>query len=94
MIGKYVIIRTYSAGVHAGVLKSVDGKVVVLTDSRRIWRWAGAKTLSELAKFGPKLPEECKFATPLDQIMLTEAVEIIPCTTKGEASIRRVSEWK
>ena len=49
MIGKHVIVRTYSAGVHAGILKSRDGKEAVLTDARRIWYWDGAATLSQLA---------------------------------------------
>jgi hypothetical protein len=35
--GKYVIVRTYSAGVFAGNLQSRDGKEVVLTDARRLW---------------------------------------------------------
>ena len=36
-IGKYVIIRTYSAGVHVGTLVSQNGKEVMLKDTRRIW---------------------------------------------------------
>lgn len=46
--GKYVIVRTYSAGVFAGNLKSRNGKEVELTDARRIWRWAGAASLLSL----------------------------------------------
>ena len=46
------IIRTYSAGVHVGTLKSHDGTTVVLTDASRIWRWRGANTLHELALHG------------------------------------------
>ena len=39
MIGKYVIVRTYSAGVFAGTLKIKDGKEVELIDARRLWLW-------------------------------------------------------
>ena len=33
---KYVLIRTYSAGVHVGELVSRKGKEVVLANTRRI----------------------------------------------------------
>ena len=42
LIGKHVIVRTYSAGVHAGILAARDGKEVLLTNSRRIWSWEPA----------------------------------------------------
>jgi hypothetical protein len=91
---KYVIIRTYSAGVHAGYLKSRDGKEVELTDARRIWYWDGAATLSQLAKDGVSKPDNCKFPEKIDSIILTEAIEIIPCTEKARASIESVKPWK
>jgi hypothetical protein len=93
MIGKYCVVRTYSAGVHAGILESKDGKEVVLRDSRRIWYWAGAASLSELAGRGTSNPIECKFPAPVDAILLTEAIEIIPCTDEAEKSIRGVPVW-
>ena len=49
---KYVIVRTYSAGVHAGTLVSQKGKEVVLMNTRRIWYWKGAASLSEMAVSG------------------------------------------
>lgn len=93
MIGKYVICRTDSAGVFAGVLKSRDGKEAVLTDARRIWYWDGAASLSQLAMEGTKKPENCKFPCAVDEVLLTEAIEIIPCTEAAEKSIRGVPVW-
>ena len=90
----YVIIRTYSAGVHAGYLKSRNGKEVVLTDSRRIWYWDGAASLSQMAVDGVSKPENCKFAVVLPEIILTEAIEIISCTKKAKLCIEAVKEWK
>jgi hypothetical protein len=90
---EYVIIRTYSAGVHAGTLKSREGKEVVLENSRRLWYWEGAASLSGLAVHGVSKPEKCKFPAPLKKITLTEAVEIIPCTPKAKKSIEGVPEW-
>lgn len=74
---KPVIVRTYSAGVHFGYLKSHDGKVVELERSRRIWRWFGAWTLSEIATTGLD-KDRSKVASPVS-IILTEAIEIIDC---------------
>ncbi len=90
---KYVIVRTYSAGVHAGVLERRDGREVELSDSRRIWYWDGAATLSELAMKGPGKPRTCKFPAPVDRIVLTEAIEIIDVTPEAEAAIRGVHVW-
>jgi hypothetical protein len=91
---EYVIIRCINAGVHAGYLKSRNGKEVVLLNSRRIWFWKGAASLSELAMSGPAQPKECKFTVPVNEITLTEAIEIIPCSQKGKESIEGVWLWK
>lgn len=92
--GDYVVVRTYSAGVHAGYLKSRDGKEVVLTNVRRLWYWDGAASLSQLAGTGITKPDDCKFPAPIAEIILTEAVEIIPCTEKAQEIIESVKEWK
>ena len=83
MIGKDVLVRTYSAGVHVGTLQSRAGKEVVLTNARRIWYWDGAATLSQLAIDGTSKPENCKFPAAVPEILLTEAIEIIPITDKA-----------
>lgn len=77
MIGQFVIVRTYSAGVHFGYLKSQNGKEVVLTDSRRVHYWEGAASLSQMAVDGIKKPKSSRVAKVLPEIMLTEAIEII-----------------
>jgi len=90
----YVIIRTCSAGVHAGELVKHNGKEVELADSRRIWKWSGAMTLSEMAMNGVTDPNNCKFGCPVTKIVLTEAIEIITCTDKAQSIIKGVPEWK
>lgn len=90
----YVIVRTYSAGVHAGYLESRDGKEVTLKNSRRLWYWDGAASLSQLAVDGVSKPENCKFAVTLPLLILTEAIEIIPCTEKAKVCIEGIKEWK
>lgn len=91
---KYVIVRTYSAGVFAGNLKSRNGKEVELTDARRIWYWDGAASLSELAVRGTSAPQNCKFPVAVPLVVLTEAIEILDTTPEAEASIKAVPEWK
>jgi len=92
--GQYVIVRTYSAGVFAGTLESRDGKEVVLTEARRIWYWAGAASLSQLAMEGTSKPRECKFPTPVTRVTLTEVIEILEVTPEAQKSIEGVPVWK
>lgn len=90
---EYVIVRTYSAGVFAGYLDSRDGKEVTLLSARRLWRWAGAASLSELAVSGVKLPAECKFPVAVPRVVLTEAIEILDVTDAAKESIDAVPVW-
>jgi len=89
----YVIVRTHSAGVFAGYLKSRVGKEVVLTDARRLWQWYGAASLSQLAMEGTSDPKNCKFPCTVQKITLTEAIEIIPTTLAAKESIIAVPVW-
>lgn len=86
----YCIVRTYSAGVWAGYvdLKKVD-KQMVVKDARRLWRWWSEFTLSALATTGMKegKEKENKYAMPVDEVFLTEVIELIPCTKKSQEQI-------
>ena len=74
----YVIIRTVNAGVFAGTLvKRVGSEEVHLKNARRIWYWEGAASLSELAVTGTSKPLMCKFPVPIENIILTQVIEII-----------------
>ena len=75
--GSFVLIRTYSAGVHFGTLVERNGKEVHLSNARRLWSWSGALSLSEIAMKGIDL-KNSKVSVPVDEIILTEAIEIIP----------------
>ena len=93
-LGKYVIVRTYSAGVFAGNLEFQKKQRVVLTNARRLWYWDGAATLSQLAMTGTEAPHNCKFPTPVGRIELLEAIEIIETTDAARKSIQEVPVWK
>jgi hypothetical protein len=90
---RYVIVRTYSAGVFAGLLESRKGQEVVLRDARRIWYWSGAASLSELALRGTCKPGECKFPAPVPRVELLQAIEILDVTPEARKSIEEVPEW-
>jgi hypothetical protein len=94
MIGKYVIVRTYSAGCFAGTLERREGKEVEMKDARRLWYWNGAASLSQLAQSGTTSPNTCKFPEPVSAIVLTEAIEILAVTPKAQAIIESVPVWK
>lgn len=91
---KYVIVRTYSAGVFAGELESQNGQEVVLRNARRIWYWAGAASLSQLAMEGTSNPKDCKFPCPVDRVQLLQAIEILDTTEKAKSSIQGVPTWE
>ncbi len=94
MFDKKCIIRTSDAGVHFGTLKSKTGNEVELSNSIRIWYWAGACSLSQLAMEGTKQPADCKFTVPVDTITILGVIEIIPCTDAAIESIEGVKSWK
>lgn len=91
---EWYIIRTYSAGVHFGNIVRREGKEVELTNARRIWSWAGAASLSQMAVDGVSNPSGCKFSVRVGSIVLTEAIEIIQCTEKAAKNLNEVPEWK
>ena len=93
-VSTYSLIRTYSAGVHFGIVTKRDGKEVYLKNARRIWYWSGAASLSQMAVDGVSNPKDCKFSVAVSTIILTEAIEIIPCTEKAAQCILKVPEWK
>ena len=91
-----VIIRTYSAGVHYGTLvseeKSEGGYHVVLENSRRVWKWSGANSLSELATLGTSNPTDCQFSLQVRKIKLL-AIEIIYMTDEAIENMDEVKNW-
>ena len=91
---KYVIVRTNRAGVFAGELESRNGQEVVMLNARRLWYWAGAASLSQLATVGTSKPDKCKFPCPVSRIELLEVIEILDVTEKAKSSIQEVEEWK
>jgi hypothetical protein len=79
---QWAVIRTYAAGVHVGRLVRRKGAEVELAQAVRVWRWRGARTLHEMSLHGIE-PASCghsRVSEPVPSIVLTDAIEIIPCS--------------
>ena len=94
MLGKKVIIRTYSAGVWFGRLKEKSGNEVILTEARRMWRWWANESisLSGVALHGIK-HDDSKIIEAVEAVWL-EAIEIIPCTDTAIQSLESAPHVK
>ena len=87
MLGKKVIIRTYSAGVWFGELSEKSGNEVVIKNARRLWRWKAKESisLSAVALHGVD-QSKSRIVAPVAEQWL-EAIEITPCTVKAVESL-------
>lgn len=92
--GKYCVVRGDRSGVFAGEVEERNGQEIKIKNVRRLWYWDGACSISELALNGTAKPEKCKFTVVIDELELTDCIEVIPCTKKAEKSIKGVKEWK
>lgn len=88
------IIRGDRSGVFFGEIKARDGREVTIRHCRRLWYWSGAASLSQLAEEGVKHPGDCKFSVTVDELIVLDALELIPCTDAACASIDAVKVWK
>lgn len=95
---KYVIVRSYGAGVFAGYLKQKDTKGdktdVVILESKRIYYWSGAASLSQLAVDGTSQPKNCKIPVAIPEHEVMNVIEIIPVSEKAKKSIEECPVWK
>jgi hypothetical protein len=90
---EYKIVRTYSAGVFAGYVKSRNGQEVTMTKARRLWYWNGANELSGLALNGTAKPLDCKFGPECD-VLLLNAIEILAVNEAARKSLQGVAIWQ
>jgi hypothetical protein len=87
LVGQYVIIRTYCAGVWAGILKEKVKNEVYLADARRLYNWSNNDgiSLSGISLNGINSTKS-NICAPVNIVWL-EAIEIIPCTDNAKATI-------
>ncbi len=74
--GQRVLIRTSGAGVHYGILESRQGQETHLLNSRRIWSWNGALSLSEIATTGLNI-KNSKISVAVEEAILPTTIEVM-----------------
>ena len=92
---KYCVVRTYSAGVHIGYVKDFakeNPQQATLLNSRRLWQWSGAASLSQVSQDG--VDSSSKIAIEIPEITLTDIIEIIPCSEKSAKFFKSAKAWK
>lgn len=93
-MNKKVIIRGDRSGVFFGTLVAKEGTEVKLENCRRLWYWDGAASISQIAVDGVSKPDNCNFTVTVSEIIITDVIEIIPCTDKAIKNIEDVKVWK
>ena len=92
MLGKYCVIRTYSAGVHIGTVAWVNPQnsmEVKLTDALRLWKWeGGGLSLSAVARNGIKGGR----LNYTGEVFLTNVIEFIPVSPGARETYERFIE--
>ncbi len=94
MLNRHVLIRTYSSGVHIGILKSIDyslaGTEVILENSHRLWYWTGAFTLSAVSQDG--IGKDSRISRNIPVHCIQNVIEIIPTTEKARLTYEKYFE--
>lgn len=91
---QYYIVRAARAGVFFGQIKKMDPNSVIMTDVRKLWFWAGASAVEQIALDGVMNPGNCKFTVTIQEMEIMEPIQVIPCTSKAADIIKEVREWK
>ncbi len=81
--------------VHIGYVKEFGKKQpqhAILVNSRRLYYWSGACSLSQVAMDG--VNDSSKIAVEIPEIELTDVIEVIPCSEKAAEFFKAVKAWK
>ena len=94
MDNKYYIIRGDRSGVFFGQIAERHGQEVTLKNVRKIWSWEGACAVEQLSVDGTTRPEGCNITVTVPEMIVTDAIQIIPCSEKSVSVLTGVKEWK
>ena len=90
----YVIVRADKAGVFFGQLVKKEGSEITLNNCRKLYYWSGACAVEELALNGVVNKENCKFTVTVDNVTISDFIQIISCSNDAIENIKSVKEWK
>ena len=93
-----VIVRSYGAGVFYGYLKEkkseLNGVNITLVNSKRIYYWDGACSLTQLAMEGTKASGNCKISDAISSHFIANVIELLPLTEAAKNNLDEVKLWK
>lgn len=93
-MNNYYIVRANEAGVFFGEIKERSHDEVTMTNVRKLWYWDGAAAVEQLAVDGVSKPKNCQFTVVIDEMIIANPIQIIPCTDKAYKSLSEVPVWK
>ena len=94
MENKYYIIRGDRSGVFFGQIAGRNGQEVELRNVRKLWYWEGAFAVEQLAVDGVTNPSSCKFTVVVPEMVVMDAIQILPCSDKAVKILGEVKVWK
>ena len=94
MDNKYYIIRGDRSGVFFGQIAGWNGQEMALRNVRKLWWWDGACAVEQLAVDGVTNPRGCKFTVVVPEMVITDAIQLIPCSDKATKVLSGVKVWK
>lgn len=94
MENKYYIIRGDRSGVFFGQIAGRNGQEVELRNVRKLWYWDGACAVEQLAVDGVTNQNQCKFTVVVPEMVVTDAIQILPCSDKATKILGEVKVWK
>lgn len=92
---KLCIIRTYSAGLWYGYVDYEAENTyssVIIKNARRIWKWEGAFTASEISLHG--MSNNSMIAETLLEVKLNRVIELIPVSQKAKQIIDNIDKYE
>lgn len=86
------MVRTYSSGVFYGWVdyENAENFNTEVFEAVRVWKWAGAFTLSYLSQEGTNDPGSCRFAIEIPVVKVNRWIELIPMSEKAIDSLNKV----
>jgi uncharacterized protein DUF6948 len=84
----YAIVRSGQSGVWCGDVVDRTGDSVTLNDARKIWRWRGANTTSDIA-IGGISEEYSRVAPAVDGAVILGVCEVLPATEEAVARVKK-----
>lgn len=94
---QFYIIRAERAGVFLCKILKEEGNTLQVNNLRRLYRWAGALDVTQIAKEGISNPNNCKFSVQLgseDTSLIYNVIEAHTCTEKALQTLNSVLAWK